>query len=85
MQIMVTVLTDPAPFPDISIFPGGQEVDGGTGVGLGVGLSLGTAVGVEVGEDVGVGAAVGVADGDGLEKTRAVEKVLFVNLALVVN
>jgi len=85
MQIMVIVLTDPAPFPDISIFPGEQGVGNGTGVGLGVGLSLGTAVGVEVGEGAGVGAAVGVAEGSGLEKTRAVEKVLFVNLALVVN
>ena len=73
---------EPAPFPEITTlllqFPVGVGVIVGIVVGEGVGV--GVDVGVTMGVVVGVGAV-----GDGVPKTSAVEKVLFVAFAWVVN
>ena len=69
---------EPAPFSEITTlllqFP------------VGVGVIVGIVVGERVGVGVTMGVVVGVgAVGDGVPKTSAVEKVLFVAFAWVVN
>ena len=55
LQFSFTLLFDPSPFPEISIFPEQGEL---LGLGVGVGVAVGVAVGVSLGEEVGKVSAV---------------------------